>query len=134
MWEDMGYTKKDGLDEADVVYKKWIARMRKQKRLDGIMIEDESGKPLASGCVFLYEVHPRPGRPGPYEPYILSMYTERKHRGRGLAKTIVDELLKWSVQRGYGAVFLHASDMGRSLYEKIGFVAGREMRWRAPQL
>jgi GNAT superfamily N-acetyltransferase len=128
----MGYSKKDGLDDADRVYASFVKRMRRARRFDGVVVEDSRGRPVASGCVFLYEVHPRPGRPGPYEPYILSMYTEPRSRGKGHAGAIVKVLLDWATARGYGAAFLHASDMGRPIYEKMGFTATREMRWRAP--
>ena len=130
MWEEIHPKKRAGLDEADEVYRRWFRRQRKLRRIDGVVAVDGAGRPLATGCVWLYEVHPRPGRPGPYEPYILSMYTEPAARGRGLATRIVKELLRWCRARGYGGAFLHASDDGRAIYEKLGFTPTREMRLR----
>jgi GNAT superfamily N-acetyltransferase len=130
MWMEVHYAKKRRLDEADAVYRRWIQRQRKTRRLHGVVAVDAAGRPLASGCVWLYEVHPRPGRPGPYEPYIMSMYTEPEARGRGLATRIVRELLRWCRARGFGGAFLHASDAGRPIYAKLGFTPTREMRLR----
>lgn len=101
--------------------------MRRAKRFDAAIIED-GGKVVASGWVFLYEVHPRPDRPGPYEPYILSMFTEPAHRGRGIAQAIVNLLLEWARKHGYRNAFLHASDMGRRIYESVRFRQTAEMR------
>lgn len=130
MWEEMGYRKAEELEAADRVYAAWVRRQRKLRRLAGYVAVDGAGRALASGCVWLYEVHPRPGRPGPFEPYVLSMYTEPVARGRGLATAIVGALLRWSRARGFGAAFLHAADAARPLYARLGFTATREMRLR----
>jgi GNAT superfamily N-acetyltransferase len=130
MWLDMAYTDARELDEADGVYRAWVRRHLAKGRLHGVVVVNGRGETVASGCVWLYEVHPRPGRPGPHEPYILSMYTEPAHRGRGHARRIVKHLLAWCRAKGFGAAFLHASDAGRSLYTRIGFAPTREMRLR----
>jgi hypothetical protein len=38
-------------------------------------------------------------------------------------------VLAWSEARGLASLILHASDEGRSLYERLGFVGTNEMRW-----
>ena len=37
-------------------------------------------------------------------------------------------ILEWLAQRGVQHVTLHATEVGRSLYEELGFVPGNEMQ------
>jgi GNAT superfamily N-acetyltransferase len=55
------------------------------------------------------------------------MFTEPDHRGRGLAARIVKEAIAWARKSGYPRLSLHASDMGKGVYHKLGFRATREM-------
>jgi GNAT superfamily N-acetyltransferase len=59
---------------------------------------------------------------------ILNVYTEPEFRRRGIARQIVVTILDWAQQRGLRTINLHASNEGRSLYEKLGFEATNEMR------
>ena len=42
------------------------------------------------------------------------------------------EILAWAPAHGIVRVSLHASDAGRPLYERMGFLATNEMRFREP--
>jgi ribosomal protein S18 acetylase RimI-like enzyme len=51
-----------------------------------------------------------------------------EYRRRGIARSIMRELIdRWRSQ-GFDCVCLHASDEGRPLYEQIGFQPTNEMR------
>ena len=63
-------------------------------------------------------------------PYLLSMFTEPAHRGKGYASRIVREAVSWARMHGYDAVTLHASDYGESIYRREGFTRTVEMRLR----
>jgi GNAT superfamily N-acetyltransferase len=63
------------------------------------------------------------------EAYILNVYTEPEWRRNGLAERLVQEILNWSRQNHIGSVTLHASDMGRPIYKRMGFVQTNEMRY-----
>jgi GNAT superfamily N-acetyltransferase len=63
-------------------------------------------------------------------PYLMSMYTETAFRRKGIAKSIVCNAIAWSREHGYDKINLHASEMGRHLYESLGFSATTEMRLR----
>jgi hypothetical protein len=39
------------------------------------------------------------------------------------------DILRWLKERGIQRVTLHATEMGRPLYEELGFVPSNEMRW-----
>jgi GNAT superfamily N-acetyltransferase len=56
------------------------------------------------------------------ESHILNMYTRPEYRGRGIGTRLVNEALAAARELGAGRVRLDASDMGRPVYEKAGFV------------
>jgi GNAT superfamily N-acetyltransferase len=128
MWADIATTSAAQLDAADAEYRRWARPRLKSGRLVGFVLETSSGKPAASGCLWMMPSQPRPVWRGTTVPYLMSMYTERDHRGRGLATRIVREAVKWSRDHGYHLLLLHASKFGKPIYERAGFERTREMR------
>ncbi len=64
---------------------------------------------------------PHPERRKRKQPYLMSMFTEPSVRGKGVASEIVRAAVEWSRANGYTYVMLHASEMGRGVYERLGF-------------
>jgi GNAT superfamily N-acetyltransferase len=62
-------------------------------------------------------------------PLVVNVYTEPDFRGMGIARALMNTLLKWATEHGHDRVVLHASDAGRPLYQSLGFVPTNEMRW-----
>jgi GNAT superfamily N-acetyltransferase len=62
-------------------------------------------------------------------PLVVNLYTEPEFRGKGIARALMNTLLKWTTAQGCDRVALHASDAGRPLYQALGFVPTNEMRW-----
>jgi GNAT superfamily N-acetyltransferase len=60
---------------------------------------------------------------------VLNVYTEPDWRRRGLGELLMREVLAWSRSERLDRLVLHASEAGRSLYERLGFVATNEMRF-----
>lgn len=60
---------------------------------------------------------------------VMNVYTEPAWRRRGLAALLMEQVLAWAREHEVGGVVLHASDEGRPLYERLGFVATNEMRY-----
>jgi GNAT superfamily N-acetyltransferase len=61
--------------------------------------------------------------------YIHHVYVEPEHRGLGLAKQLVQHALTVCTERNIKLVSLHASEMGRPIYESLGFKDQDEMLW-----
>jgi ribosomal protein S18 acetylase RimI-like enzyme len=99
----------------------------------GWIAEDNATPPAVIGGagVQLRPILPRPGAEdlelGP-EAIVLNVYVERAWRRRGIAESLMRALLDALASRGIRRIVLHASDDGRRLYERLGFVPTNEMR------
>jgi len=127
MWFDMGYKNKAELEAADKSYRRWTKERLKSGELIGFIVES-NGQIAGSGCIWLRSRQPKPGNAKGGQPYLLSMYTEHPFRGKGIATKIVRESIRWAKAKGFPQLSLHASDMGRNIYEKLGFKQTWEMR------
>ena len=53
--------------------------------------------------------------------YVFNMYTEPAYRKQGIAREIMLRLMDDAHQRGISRIDLHATELGRTVYEKLGF-------------
>ncbi len=130
MWEEILEASPREYDAADRAYRRWARARMKAREIVGWIAEAEGGEAVASGCVWLMPSQPRPGWKGTVSPYLMSMYTEKADRGRGLATRITREAIRWSKARGFTVLLLHASRFGKPIYAREGFHEGNEMRLR----
>lgn len=128
MWHDMGVLPPGAPDPSAVRYRRWLRQRMRSRRLVGLVVESGPRRIVASGCVWLQEVQPRPHHAGPRQAYLLSMFTEPEFRRRGLARRIVAGAIRWSRTQGPAWITLHASRKGRGLYASFGFERTWEMR------
>jgi len=61
---------------------------------------------------------------------VLNVWTEPNWRRRGLATLLIEEILAWARTERLDRLVLHASDEGRSVYERLGFIQTNEMRFK----
>lgn len=85
------------------------------------LVFDESGC-IGTGGVSFFQVMPTYHNPSGKEAYIMNMYTNPKYRRKGIAYKTLDMLIKEIKSKGISSISLEATDMGRPLYEKYGFV------------
>ena len=85
-----------------------------------LVMEDD--KFIGTGGVSFYSVMPTYHNPSGKKAYIMNMYTAPDYRRQGIAYKTLDMLVKMSKERGIDQISLEATEMGRPLYEKYGFV------------
>lgn len=77
---------------------------------------------IGAGGVSFYQVMPTYHNPSGKKAYIMNMYTAPDYRRQGIAYRTLDLLVKAARDKGISQIALEATDMGRPLYEKYGFV------------
>jgi GNAT superfamily N-acetyltransferase len=135
MFQDMG----DVSDDAFEILRA-KARMRLKEWLDSgdyvgwlATPADQPEMVVGGAGVQLQPILPRPvnastvgeGRQGT----VVNVFTEPQWRRRGIAGLLIKEIITWSKNEHLDRLLLHASDKGRSVYERLGFIAGNEMRF-----
>lgn len=82
----------------------------------------DNGIFIGAGGVSFYQVMPTYHNPTGKKAYIMNMYTAPEYRRQGIALHTLDLLVKNAKEQGVSQIALEATDMGRPLYEKYGFV------------
>lgn len=139
--------KKATLHEIDILVKTRIEVLRAANELDESvdmsmveqqsydyykeMLEDnkhvaylvfDKDKFVGAGGVSFFRVMPTYHNPTGNKAYIMNMYTKPEYRRNGIAYKILDLLVKIARENNILHISLEATNMGRPLYEKYGFV------------
>jgi GNAT superfamily N-acetyltransferase len=115
----------DALEAAVVAY---IERAMPAGTFHAWVVERD-GAIVAGGGLQLRTLMPRPGYlRGEPEGLIVSMWTDAEHRRRGLGRRVIEAILAWGRANGVTRFTLHASQDGRPLYSRYGFLPTNEMR------
>lgn len=77
---------------------------------------------IGAGGISYFRVMPTYHNPSGNKAYIMNMYTNPDYRRLGIAYKTLELLVADAKKRGIKAISLEATDMGRPLYEKFGFV------------
>lgn len=77
---------------------------------------------VGTGGVSYYTVMPTCDVPTGKKAYIMNMYTAPEYRRQGIATRTLDLLVQDAKSRGVTFITLEATQMGRPLYERYGFV------------
>jgi GNAT superfamily N-acetyltransferase len=139
MFQDMGELPPDLIEMFRIRSRDALQQMFERENYVGWLAspENEPGRIVGGAGVQLRDVPPHPqanandkidivsGR----QAIIQNVYTEPGWRRRGLATLLIERTIDWTREKGIDSVVLHASEEGRSLYERLGFVATTEMRF-----
>ena len=82
----------------------------------------DGGRFVGAGGVSFYTVMPTFHNPSGRKAYIMNMYTKPEYRRNGIAFHTLDMLIEAAREKGITHITLEATDMGRALYEKYGFI------------
>jgi GNAT superfamily N-acetyltransferase len=139
MFQDMGELPPDLFESFRAQSLETLQRMFDRGEYVGSLAspENEPGQIVAGAGLQLREVPPHPqtnpngridivsGR----QAIIQNVFTEPEWRRRGLAALLIERIIDWTREQGIDSLVLHASDEGRALYERLGFIATTEMRF-----
>jgi GNAT superfamily N-acetyltransferase len=130
MFRDMGEGSAEQLDRMVEVARPWFVRALADGSYRHWLAVDASGSVAGGGGVLLSPWPANPFDPCVERAVILNVFTEAAFRRRGIARLVMERVLVWINAYGLRGVNLHASEEGRALYEKLGFVQTNEMRLR----
>ena len=77
---------------------------------------------IGAGGVSFFRVMPTFHNPTGWKAYITNMYTNPAYRRRGIAYHMLELLVQEAGKREVSFISLEATQMGRPLYERYGFV------------
>lgn len=138
MFREMGAIQpqlEESLREASAAY--FMAAIPTGEYVGWIASPPDGSAPVAGAGVQLRSLLPRPNVAGDglllgREGLVLNVYTVPSWRRRGVAQHLMDTIVTWAAEVGIVRLVLSASPAGRSLYEKMGFVATRDMSYTGP--
>ena len=82
----------------------------------------QDGEIIATSGVSFYTLPPNKEYPDGKVAYISNMFTCPEYRNQGVASKLFALALEEAQSRGCAKISLTASDMGRPIYEKYGFM------------
>ena len=135
MFRDMGSIQAQqevSLRQASIAY--FTAAIPSGEYVGWIALPADGSAAIAGAGVQFRSLLPRPNAAGDglllgREGLVLNVYTTPEWRGRGVARRLMETIVAWAADAGVVRLVLAASPAGRPLYEKMGFVATREMSY-----
>lgn len=91
---------------------------------DVILAEDD-GKCIGTGIIFYYNSVPSAFNITGKNAYVTSMFVEPNYRSRGVGTAILNKLIEMAESKKYEIIMLNASELGKPMYKKVGFVDSR---------
>jgi GNAT superfamily N-acetyltransferase len=88
---------------------------------------ESDGEIVATACALVKDGYPHEIN-GLRWGYILGVRVDPDFRRRGIAERLTQQCIEWLKAESCDPIYLHASNAGRPIYERLGFVANNEMR------
>jgi ribosomal protein S18 acetylase RimI-like enzyme len=127
MFESMGYDDAERLDAADEAARAYFCESIPTGAFYGWLAVTPDGEAVGSGGAVIDRHPPGPNNLSGKSGYIMNISTVPAYRRRGLARRMMQTILAWLQNQGIEKITLHASGMGKPLYEQLGFVDSNEM-------
>ena len=85
-------------------------------------VMEDGGEIIATSGLCFYTLPPNFSNPTGRTAYVTNMYTKPEYRCKGIATTLLGLVIGEARSRGYNVIRLHASEYGKSIYMRAGFV------------
>jgi len=121
MFLDMGLIDENDAERLIAASAPWFRDVM-ERGLYKAWVVERNNQIVAGGGLHLSEIGPLPGsfRVGK-AAHIANVYTHAEHRKRGVARSLLNEMLRWCQESKIDQVTLTASNDGRALYSSLGF-------------
>ncbi|MDE6254220.1 MAG: GNAT family N-acetyltransferase [Lachnospiraceae bacterium] len=86
----------------------------------------KNGKVIACASMSFFEMMPTFSHPTGNRAHLMNVYTNADYRRSGVARKLVQMLIDVAKGKGVTEISLDATDLGRPLYETLGFCASDE--------
>lgn len=103
-----------------VAYERWVATRIKRSTYNGVLAELDGGVVAGAGAVMLDWGSTR-GEPTGLRARIVNVYTDPAWRRRGIARSLVQEVVRRCQKRDVRTFGLAAIDESAGLYRSLGF-------------
>jgi GNAT superfamily N-acetyltransferase len=120
MFSDMGITMDVGALET--AFRAWLAEMMPAGTYRAWLVEAHDGRVVGGGGITVLPWPPGPQYAGDRMAFVYNVYIDAAHRGRGLARLVMDTIHAWCRDAGITSIALNASEDGRPLYQSMGYV------------
>jgi GNAT superfamily N-acetyltransferase len=111
-------------------FRLWIEPRLADGSYFGYIVEEDGAAVAGIGLMIIdwppHPLHPNEDKRG----YVLNLFVEPSHRKRGLARMLTELGEAEIARRGVSFAILHATRMGRPLYERAGWTQTAEMSKR----
>ncbi len=109
-------------------YRTWLSSRLSESDCVQILAAEhkESGQVLGCATAIIDQRAPAPGCLNGLSGWVQSVVVEPQWRGRGIARHLMQHLLRWFANRGVGCVVLQSTEAAGALYQALGFIASDE--------
>lgn len=88
-------------------------------------LAEDDGEPVACVALMWWNLAPNFTDSHRRRGFVTNVYTRPAYRRQGISRTLMKTLIAWARAHGLLRLLLRASDMGRPLYEDLGFAPSR---------
>ena len=115
------------LEKSLKIAKKYFLKAIPTGEFKGWIVDSPSKKAIAAGGLVIDQHPPTSANFSGKQGYVMNLVVIEEYRRQGIGKIIMETITKWLKSQHIEKVTLNASDMGISLYQKLGFKQGTEM-------
>jgi GNAT superfamily N-acetyltransferase len=109
-------------------YRIWLSSRLNENDCVQILVAEhkESAQVLGCAIAIIDQRAPAPGCLNGLSGWVQSVVVDPQWRGRGIAKQLMQHLLRWFANRGVGCVVLQSTAAADKLYQTLGFTVSDE--------
>lgn len=119
MFRSMGWSDEE-LEKSEPIVREFLATP--SARVIDCYLAMEDGKVIGGCAVSVQRVLPSYRNRTGMHAHLHNMFVESEYRRGGIATALLEFIIDTYRKKGVSRFELHASEMGKSLYERLGFV------------